>query len=75
MNAKRSLYASIKRRCDRLIEHTLRLVGLAATILVVTIEGYKKKRRQRLEYVKQIIDEVGCSRYGQMKRLTQDRNG
>ena len=58
---KRSLYASIKRRRDRLTGHILRHEGLAGTILEGTVEGRKKKGRQRLQYVKQIIDDVGCS--------------
>ena len=58
---KRSLYASIKRRHDRLIGHTLRHEGLTGTILEGTLEGRKSKGRKRLEYVKKIIDDVGCS--------------
>ena len=52
------IYASIKRRRDRLIRHTLRHEGLAGTILEDILEGRKRKGRQRLEYVKQIIDDV-----------------
>ena len=43
--------------------------GLAGKILEGTVVGCKKKGRLRLEYVKQIIDEVGCSGYCEMKRL------
>ena len=43
---KRSLYASIKSRRDRLIGQTLRHEGLAGTILGGTVEGCKSKRRQ-----------------------------
>ena len=44
---------------DRLMGHTLRQEGLVETILKGTVDGRKMKGRQRLEYVKQIIDEVG----------------
>ena len=71
----RSLYSSKKMRRDRLIGHTLRHEGLAGTILEGTVAGHKRKERQRLEYVKQIIDDVDCSGYCEMKRLAQDRNG
>ena len=54
---------SIKRCRDRLIGHTFRHEGLAETIVKGTIEGRKRQRRQRLEYVKQIIDDVGWSGY------------
>ena len=69
VKGKRSLYASIKRRCDRLIGHALRYEVLAGRILGGIVEGRKRKGRQRLEYVKQIIDNVDCSGYSEMKRL------
>ena len=72
---KRSLCASIKRGRNRLIEHTFRHEGLAGTILYGTVEGGKGKRRQRLEYVEQIKNDVGCSGYCELKRLAQDGNG
>ena len=40
------------------------------------VEGSKRKKRQRLEYVKQIIDDVGCSGYCELKnslRIGTDR--
>ena len=75
MKEKRILYASIKRCCDRLIDHTFRHEGLARTILEGIVEGHNRKGRQRLEYVKQIINDVSCSGYCEIKRLAQDRNG
>ena len=58
-----------------MIGHTLRHEGLAGTIPKGTVERRKRKERQRLKYVKQIIDDVGYSGYCEMKRLAQDRNG
>ena len=46
---KKGLYASIKRHRDRLIGHILRHEGLAKIILKSTVEGHKRKGRQRLE--------------------------
>ena len=43
---KRSLYANIKRRRDKLIGHILRHEGVAGKILEGTVEGYKRKGRQ-----------------------------
>ena len=60
---------------DKLIGHTLRHEGLAGTILEGTVEGRKSKEKQILEYVKQIIDDVGCSEYCDIMRLAQDRSG
>ena len=75
MKKKRSLYASVKRRHERLIGHTLRHKGLAGTTLGGIVEGRKRKGRQKLEYVKQVIDDVGFSGYYEMKRLALGRNG
>ena len=64
---KRILYANIKRRRDRLIRHILRHEGLTGIILEGTVEGRKRKGRKRLEYVKLITDDAGCSGYCEMK--------
>ena len=56
-------------------DYTLRHEGLAGTILEGTIEGSKRKGRQRIEYVKQIINDVGCSGYCDIKGLVQDMKG
>ena len=58
-----------------MIAHTLRHEGLVGTMLEGTLERRKRKGRPRLKYVTQIIDDVGCSGYCEMKRLAQDRNG
>ena len=58
-----------------MIGYTLRYEGLAETIPEGIVERHKRKRRQRLESVIQIIDDVGLSGYCEMKRLAQDRNG
>ena len=75
MKEKRSLYSGIKRHRDRLIGHTLKHEVLIETFLEATVDGRKRKGKQRLVYVTQIIDDVNCSGYFDMKRLAQDRNG
>ena len=70
---EKSSHASIKRRRDVLIGHTLRHERLAGTILEGTVEGRRRKGRQRLKEVKQIMDDVGCSGYCEIKRLAQNR--
>ena len=54
-----------------MIGHILRHEGLVGTILENTVEGRKRKERQRLEYVKKILDDVGCSGYCNMKRVSK----
>ena len=55
-----------------IFNHILRHERLVGTILEV-LEGRKGIGRQRVEYVKQIIKDVGCSGYSDMNRLAQDR--
>ena len=57
-----------------IFNHILRHERLVGTILGV-VEGRKSIGRQRVEYVKKIIKDVGCSGYRDMKRLAQDRRG
>ena len=47
MEEKRSIYASIKRRRDRLIGYTLRHEGLAGTILESIVEERRRKGKER----------------------------
>ena len=44
------------------------------TILEGAVEGRKRVGRERLEYVEQITDDVGCSGYCDIKIVAQDRN-
>ena len=57
---KKSLYSSIKMHRNRLIRHTLRHKGPVGIILGGTV-GRKREGRQKLEYVKKIIDDVSCN--------------
>ena len=58
-----------------MIGDTLRREGLAGTILKGVLENRKRIGRQRLEYAKQITEDLGFSGYCDMKRLAEGRNG
>ena len=45
------------------------------TILDGIVEGHRRKGRHTLEYVKQIVNDVRCSRYCEIKTLAPDRSG
>ena len=39
-----------------------------------TVEGKEYRERPRLEYIKQIMEDVNCETYEEMKRKAQDRS-
>ena len=73
IDEERSIWKNIVKRRDRLIGHILRHPGIVALILEGQVEGKNCVGRPRLEYVKQIVGDVGCRGYTEMKRLALDR--
>ena len=70
---ERSLWGTLKRRRDKMIGHILRHEGIVRDILEAET-GFKRGRgRPRLQYYNQIVTDVGCTSFRQMKRLAQDR--
>ena len=68
-----SLWKILTRRRDRLVGHILRHPGLVNIALEGKIEGKNCRGRPRLDYVRQIINDVGCRNYKEMKELAQVR--
>jgi hypothetical protein len=68
MNCKRSLWYYIVRKRVTMVGHILRHEGLMKTVLEGRVEGKNYRGRPRLEYIEQIIKEVGCKTYSEMKR-------
>lgn len=56
-----------------MVGHIFRHAGLVNLLSEGTMVGRNRRGGQRLEYVKQTIEDVGCNGYVKMKRLTQDR--
>ena len=72
MSNETCLLKSIIRRRVELIGHTLRHEGLRKLVMVGTIEGKGYKGRPRLKYIKQIMVDVNCETYEEMKRIAHD---
>ena len=72
IDEERSVWKNIVKRRDRLIGHILRHPGIVALILEGQVEEKNCVGRPRLEYVKQIVRDVGCRGYTEMKRLALD---
>ena len=62
-----------KQRRHRWIGHILRHDSLLATILEGTLEGRNYRGRPRLNFVTQLVQDLGCKCYVELKRLAQDR--
>ena len=63
----------INKRRNTWIGHTLRHEGLLLTILEGVVEGKNARGRPRLEYVTQVVKDLGCHSYSEMKKLAEDR--
>lgn len=69
----RSLDASIRHRRAQWLGHLIRHENIARTMLEGTIEGENKRGRPRREYLSQILHDMHCTSYQQMRRLAEDR--
>ena len=70
---ERCFWRLLMKRRDRLVGHIQRHPGIASLVMEGRFEDRNCRGRPRLEYVKQIAADVGCSSYVAMKRLAQDR--
>jgi hypothetical protein len=70
---KRVLWNNIVQRRDRLIGHLLRHEGLLKTVIEGTVEGKRCRGRPRLCFIQQIVSDVRCKNYTEMKQLTESR--
>lgn len=70
---QKSLWKTLVRRRDRLVGHVLRHPSLVSLVMEGLVEGKNGRGRQRLQYATQIVEDVGCKKYVEMKRLAQDR--
>ena len=63
------LWNSLKRRRDKLIGHNVRHPGILLLLLEGKVEGKNWVGRHRVPYIKQIVQDVGCKSYVEMKEL------
>lgn len=50
----------------------MRHPGLANLVIEGNVESNNCRRRKRKEYMKHMVEDVGYSKYVEMKRMTQD---
>jgi hypothetical protein len=58
-----------------MVGHILRHDGLMKTVPEGRIENKNYRGRPRLEYIEQIIKDVECKTYSEIKRMVEDRTG
>jgi hypothetical protein len=74
INEKRTILTVIGMRKVKLIGHLLRHNGFVTNIMEGRALGKKSRGRPRLSYIKNLMKELFCNSYAEMKRLTQDRH-
>lgn len=70
---EKCLWNTLTRRRNRMVGHILRHPSLVSLVMEGTVEGKNCRGRQRLQYATQILEDVGCKKYVEIKRLAQDR--
>ena len=70
---QRAILKTIKRRRDKLIGHTLRHESILQHILESGIGKKTQKGRPPQDYCRQIIEDVACGSYREMKDLARNR--
>jgi hypothetical protein len=58
----------------KLIGHLMRHNGFVTNIMDGRVLGKESRGRPRLSYIKNLMKELFCNSYAQMKRLAQDRH-
>lgn len=70
---ERSFLRWIKRRRARLIGHIIRHDGMLKMIIEGVVEGKNLRGRPRLEYMKQLLRDMRCASYCELRRKADDR--
>ena len=70
---RRTLWKSLKKRRGQMMGHTLRHGGLLRDILEGEVGKKRGRGRPRLEYFNQIIGDMGCQTFREVKQLAGDR--
>ena len=68
---RRTLWKCLRKRRGQMMGHTLRLGGLLSDILEGNVAT--KRGRPRLKYFEQIIRDMGCKTFREVKGLAWDR--
>jgi len=71
---KKVLWHTIKVRRAKMIGHLPRHESLSKTVIEGDVEGHIGRERPRMEYMKQIIMDMGKNSYKELKELSNDRD-
>ena len=74
INEKRTILRVVGMRKVKLIGHLLRHNGFVTNIMEGRVLGKESRGRPRLSYIKNLMKELFCNSYAEMKRLAQDRH-
>ena len=69
----RRFLKEMKKRIAIFLEHILRQDGPVKRIIEGQTEGQKCRGRPRLDYIKQIICDMGCTSYSELKKKAESR--
>lgn len=70
---RRCFLKYLKRRRNHLVGHILRHNGLLKLIIEGTVDGKNSRGRPRLEYMSQIMEDMSCGSYWELKRKAERR--
>ena len=67
------LWKTVKKRRDIWMGHILRHESLLHTIMEGLVEGKRARGRPRRKYISQIMQDLGCGSFTELKRLADNR--
>lgn len=70
---KEILWHTVKVRRAKMIGHLLRHESLTKTVIEGDVEGHIGRGRPRMEYMKQLMSDMGKNSYKKLKELSNDR--
>jgi hypothetical protein len=74
INEKRTILRVVEMRKVKLIGHLLRHNSFVTNIMEGRVLGKESRGRPRISYITNLMKELFCNCYAEMKRLAQDRH-
>jgi len=71
---KKAIWYTIKVRRANMIRHLLRHDSLLKTVIEGNVDGHIGRGKPRMEYMKQIIIDMGKNSYKELKELSNHRD-
>lgn len=73
LSEEMSLLKTLQKRRNTWIGHVMRHEGLLEIILEGLVEGKNCRGRPRLQYLNQVMGDMNCPSYNELKRMANDR--